>query len=135
VIAFDVVGDPVRRRILELLAGGEMASGAVCAEIQREFGISQPAVSQHLRVLRESGFASVRAAGTRRLYAVRPEPLQELDGWLDRFRRYWTPHLDALGTELARGKRERRLRQAAGVPGETTGGETTDGETEERGTT
>jgi len=103
--AFDVLGDPVRRRIIELLADGELTSGAVCAVIQREFGITQPAVSQHLKVLRQSGFASVRADGARRLYAVRPEPLQDVDAWLDRFRRFWTPHFDALATELARGKR------------------------------
>ena len=106
--AFDVLGDPVRRRILELLADGEQTSGAITAVIQAEFGISQPGVSQHLRVLRESGFTTVRAAGTRRLYAVDSAPLQEVDMWLARFRRYWTPHLDALATELARGKRERR---------------------------
>jgi DNA-binding transcriptional ArsR family regulator len=69
--ASDVLGDPVRRRILELLADGERSSGAVCAVIQKELGISQPVVSQHLRVLRESGFATVRPAGTRRLYAVK----------------------------------------------------------------
>jgi DNA-binding transcriptional ArsR family regulator len=109
--AFDVLGDPVRRRILELLAEGEKTSGAVCAVIQEEFGISQPAVSQHLRVLRDAGFATVRPEGTRRLYAVNSEPLQEIDEWLGRFRRFWTPHLDALATELARGRRERRLRQ------------------------
>jgi DNA-binding transcriptional ArsR family regulator len=108
--AFDVLGDPVRRRILELLARGEMTSGAVCAAIQDEFGISQPAVSQHLRVLRDNGFATVRPEGTRRLYAVRPEPLRDVDAWLDRFRTFWTPHLDALATELARGRRERRQR-------------------------
>jgi DNA-binding transcriptional ArsR family regulator len=108
--AFDVLGDPVRRRILEVLAEGQMTSGAVCAVIQREFGISQPAVSQHLRVLREAGFATVRPEGTRRLYAVRPEPLQDVDAWLDRFRRFWTPRLAALATEIERGKRERRLR-------------------------
>ncbi|GAA3062566.1 metalloregulator ArsR/SmtB family transcription factor [Pseudonocardia yunnanensis] len=110
--AFDVLGDPVRRRILELLAGGEMTSGAVSAAIQEEFGISQPAVSQHLRVLRDNGFASVRPEGTRRLYRVRPEPLRDVDTWLDHFRRFWTPHLDALATELARGRRERRIREA-----------------------
>ena len=110
--AFDVLGDPVRRRILKLLAGGEMTSGAVCAAIQEEFGISQPAVSQHLRVLRDNGFASVRPEGTRRLYRVRPEPLRDVDNWLDHFRRFWTPHLDALATELARGRRERRIREA-----------------------
>ena len=107
--AFDVLGDPVRRRILELLADGELSSGAITATVQAEFGISQPAVSQHLKVLRESGFASVRPEGTRRLYAVESGPLEEVDVWLDRFRRFWEQRLDSLATELARGKRERRL--------------------------
>ncbi|MFJ3670610.1 ArsR/SmtB family transcription factor [Streptomyces sp. NPDC090106] len=111
--AFDVLGDPVRRRILELLASGEQPSGEVGAVIREEFGISQPAVSQHLRVLRESGFASVRAEGTRRLYAVRADPLREVDAWLERFRGFWDQRLDALGTELARGRRERGLREEA----------------------
>jgi DNA-binding transcriptional ArsR family regulator len=106
--AFDVLGDPVRRRILELLADGELTSGAVSAVIQQEFGITQPAVSQHLKVLRDAGFASVRPEGARRLYAVNSDPLRDVDAWLDRFRRNWTPHLDALETEVARGKRERR---------------------------
>jgi DNA-binding transcriptional ArsR family regulator len=106
--AFDVLGDPVRRRILELLADGEMTSGAVSEVIGEEYGISQPAVSQHLRVLRDAGFATVRPQGARRLYAVSAEPLRDVDAWLDRFRRFWTPHLDALATELARGKRQRR---------------------------
>ena len=74
--AFDVLGDPVRRRILELLAEGEQTAGAVSAVIQAEFGISQPAVSAHLRVLRESGFSTVRADGARRLYAVDTAPLR-----------------------------------------------------------
>jgi DNA-binding transcriptional ArsR family regulator len=113
--AFDVLGDPVRRRILELLADGEQAAGAVTATVRAEFGISQPAVSQHLRVLREHGFAFVRADGARRLYAVDPAPLQEVDVWLERFRGFWTQHLDALATELARGKRERRAAHAAGA--------------------
>lgn len=106
--AFDVLGDPVRRRILELLADGELASGQVTAVIQREFGISQPAVSQHLRVLRESGFATVRAEGPRRVYAVDPAPLREVDAWLERFRGFWNQRLDALATELARGRRKQR---------------------------
>jgi DNA-binding transcriptional ArsR family regulator len=110
--ALDVLGDPVRRRILELLADGELAAGEVGAVVQQEFGISQPAVSQHLTVLRDNGFARVRVDGARRLYAVDPEPLRQADEWLDHFRRFWTPHLDALATELARGKRERRRRQA-----------------------
>src|SRR5215470_20368380 len=96
--AFDVLGDPVRRRILELLADGEMTSGAVCEVISAEFGISQPGVSQHLKVLRDNGFASVRPEGTRRLYAVEPAPLEELDMWLSQFRAFWAQHLDALGT-------------------------------------
>ncbi len=110
--AFDVLGDPVRRRILELLADGELSAGAVSGVIQAEFGISQPGVSQHLKVLRENGFATVRAEGARRLYAVDPAPLREVDVWLDRFRQFWSQRLDALATELARGKRERRLMQA-----------------------
>jgi len=107
--AFDVLGDPVRRRILELLAEGELTSGAITVVVQEEFGISQPAVSQHLKVLRESGFATVRPEGARRLYAVDAEPFHELDDWLDHFRRFWGQRLDSLATELARGKRERRL--------------------------
>jgi DNA-binding transcriptional ArsR family regulator len=106
--ALDVLGDPVRRRILELLADGERTSGAIAAVVQAEFGISQPAVSQHLRVLRESGFTTVRPQGARRLYAVDSVPLQEVDMWLQPFRRFWNQHLDALETELARGRRERR---------------------------
>lgn len=111
--AFEVLGDPVRRRILELLADGELTSGAVCAVIQAEFGITQPGVSAHLRVLREGGFTTVRPEGARRLYAVNTDPLRDIATWLDRFRRFWTPHLDALETELARGKRERRLHEDA----------------------
>ena len=111
--AFDVLGDPVRRRILELLAEGESSSGALTAVVQAEFGISQPGVSQHLKVLRESGFATVRPDGVRRLYAVDSTPLQEVDVWLHPFRRFWEQRLDSLATELARGKRERRIRAAA----------------------
>jgi DNA-binding transcriptional ArsR family regulator len=106
--AFDVLGDPVRRRILELVADGELSAGAIGDEIQRQFGISQPAVSQHPRVLRESGFLTVRRDGVRRLYAVDPHGLQDVDEWLGRFRRFWAPPLAALATELERGKRARR---------------------------
>ena len=83
--AFDVLSDPVRRRILELLADGEQSAGAVVATISAEFGISQPAVSQHLKVLRE------------------------VDDWLAPFRQFWSSHLDALGTEIARGRRAARV--------------------------
>ncbi|WP_416905602.1 ArsR/SmtB family transcription factor [Micromonospora echinospora] len=111
--AFDILGDPVRRRILELLADGEQTSGAITEVIRAEFALSQPAVSQHLRALRESGFASVRAEGARRFYAVDPSPLSEVDVWLDRFRGFWDQRLDALGTELARGRRASRTSGAA----------------------
>ncbi|BFU42512.1 ArsR/SmtB family transcription factor [Krasilnikovia sp. MM14-A1004] len=107
--AFDVLGDPIRRRILELLADGEQTSGAVTEVIRAEFGVSQPAVSQHLRVLRDNGFATVRAAGARRLYTVDDTGLRQVDAWLGPFRRFWTPHLAAMATEVARGKRARRL--------------------------
>lgn len=106
--AFDILGDPVRRRIVELLADGERSAGDIGAVVQAEFGISQPAVSQHLRVLRDNGFATVRAEGTRRLYAVDAEPLRQVDEWLHPYRRFWQQRLDALSTEIARGKRERR---------------------------
>ena len=108
--AFDVLGDPVRRRILELLADGELTSGAITGVVQAEFGISQPAVSQHLKVLRDSGFATVHPEGTRRLYAVDAAPFRELNAWLDRVSRFWNQRLDSLATGLARGKRKRRLR-------------------------
>lgn len=118
--AFDILGDPVRRRILELLADGEQTSGAITDVIRAEFGLSQPGVSQHLRVLRDGGFASVRAEGARRFYAVEPAPLSEVDAWLDRFRRLWEHRLDALETELARGRRAAR-RAAGGEPGTDAG--------------
>ena len=114
--ALDVLGDPVRRRILELLADGERSSGDLAGVISDEFGISHPAVSQHLKVLRDNGFASVRAQGTRRLYAVRPAPLEELDAWVAQFRGFWTQRLDALGTELRRGSRRRAAGQGEVPP-------------------
>jgi DNA-binding transcriptional ArsR family regulator len=106
---FDVLGDPVRRRILQLLAERERTSGEIVAIAGNEFGISQPAVSQHLKVLREAGFASVRAEAQRRIYALDSAPLRDLDRWLDPFRAFWEPRFEALATEIARGKRKRRL--------------------------
>jgi DNA-binding transcriptional ArsR family regulator len=111
--ALDVLGDPVRRRILELLASGEESAGAIGAVIGDEFGISQPAVSQHLRVLREHGFATVRPEGQRRIYAVDPTGPRQAREWLSAFDRYWMPKLAALDTELSRGRRESRLEKAA----------------------
>lgn len=106
--ALDVLGDPVRRRILELLADGETSAGDVVEVVGAEFGITQPGVSRHLRVLREHGFATVRPDGTRRLYSVDPTGPREAHEWLSTFDRFWLPRLAALDTELARGRRERR---------------------------
>jgi DNA-binding transcriptional ArsR family regulator len=92
---FDVLSDPVRRRILELLGRGEMASGEVVEAIGAEFGITQAAVSQHLKVLRESGFARVRAEAQRRLYSVDAAGLQAVDEWIGQFRSFWEPKLGA----------------------------------------
>ncbi|ODT68472.1 MAG: transcriptional regulator [Pelagibacterium sp. SCN 63-23] len=105
--AFDVLGDPVRRRILELLAERELSSGEVVEVITAEFGISQAGVSQHLKVLRDNGFASVRPEGTRRLYKLDTTPLQSIDDWLERFRVFWPVRMEALATEIARGKKDR----------------------------
>ena len=114
--ALAVLADPVRRRLVELLVDGEQSAGEVGAVVQAEFGISQPAVSQHLRALRESGLARVRPEGTRRLYALEPGALAEVDAWLAPFRRFWEPRLAALDTELARGRRARRNAPAGTAP-------------------
>jgi DNA-binding transcriptional ArsR family regulator len=106
--AFDVLGDPVRRRILELLAAGDRSSGEVVGVIRAEFGISQPAVSQHLRVLRESGFATARPEGARRIYTLDLAGIDPVDRWLSQLRDSWLQRLDALDTEIRRGKRQRR---------------------------
>ena len=106
--AFEVLGDPVRRRIVELLAEGERTAGEVVREVGQEFGITQPAVSRHLRILRESGFAQVRAEGARRLYALDGTGLDEAEAALQRYRRFWSQRLDALDTEVARGRRARK---------------------------
>lgn len=105
--AFDVLGDPVRRRILELLAEREHSSGEVVEVIAAEFGISQAGVSQHLKVLRDSGFAQVRPEGTRRVYVLDAAPLRDVNDWLERFRVFWPHKLEALATEIARGKKGR----------------------------
>lgn len=105
---FDVIADPVRRRILELLADGPRGAGDLVEAARAEFGISQPAVSQHLRVLRDGGFVSVARDGRRLRYTLDPGPLAELETWLARLRPRPAPALDALATEIARGARERR---------------------------
>jgi DNA-binding transcriptional ArsR family regulator len=104
--AFDILGDPVRRRIVELLATGERSAGEITEHVREEFGISQPAVSNHLRVLRDSGFATATPHGSRRLYALEDSALDEVGSWLERQRSAWTRRLDALETELRRGRKE-----------------------------
>lgn len=108
--AFDVLSDPVRRRALELIAQSERASGDIVKVVEAEFGISQSAVSQHLRILRESGFASVRKDGARRCYSINPAGFADVEAWLDQLRHYWGSKLDALATEVERGKRAARKR-------------------------
>lgn len=103
--AFDVLSDPVRRRALELIAQKEHASGEIVSVIEAEFGISQSAVSQHLRVLRDAGFARVRSDGARRCYSIDPSGLEDVHAWLDQLRRYWSSKMGALATEIERGKR------------------------------
>ena len=107
--AFDVLGEPIRRRVVELLlADGELSAGEITARVQQEVAVSQPGVSQHLRVLRENGYVTVRPEGTRRLYSLDAAPLAELDAWLAPYRRLWAHRLDALDTEIRRGRRTRR---------------------------
>jgi DNA-binding transcriptional ArsR family regulator len=102
--ALAAVADPTRRQILELLVDAEVTAG----DLADAFPVSRPAVSRHLRVLREAGLVRVRSDGRRRLYALDPGPLRELDAWLDPYRRLWSQRLDALDTEIRRGRRDRR---------------------------
>lgn len=107
--AFTVLADPVRRRLIEVLAaGGEQPAGELTRIASAEFGIGQPAGSMQLRVLRDSGFCEVRRDGARRLYRLRPDALAAVRAWLAGLHREWSQPLDALATEVARGKRERR---------------------------
>ncbi len=103
--AFDVLGDPVRRRVLELLSAEVLSSGEIVDVIHTEFGISQSGVSQHLKVLRENGFAQVTIVGAHRVYALDTSGLEEIDEWLSPFRQFWTPKFEALATEVSRGKK------------------------------
>jgi len=107
---FEALGDPVRRIVLELLSGGEQPAGEIVAVLQRRAPISQPAVSQHLKVLREAGLVRVRAEGTRRFYALDPAGVEAARAWLTRLADPLEPFeqpLDALATEVARGRRSR----------------------------
>ena len=95
-LAFDVLAEPNRRRILDVLRDGEQPVGVLVGELD----ISQPAVSKHLRVLREAGLVQSRSEGQRRLYRIRPAPLREIDEWLEPYRVIWASHLDALDRHL-----------------------------------
>jgi DNA-binding transcriptional ArsR family regulator len=97
-MSFDAVTEPTRRRILDVLRTGERPVGDLVAEL----GLSQPAVSKHLRVLREAGLVSVRGDAQRRFYRLDPQPLRELDDWLAPYRALWTDRLDALEAHLDR---------------------------------
>lgn len=93
---FEALADPTRRRILELLADGERTAG----ELAAAFAVSRPAVSRHLRVLRDAELVRWRGDAQRRIYRLAPEPLTEVDAWLDRYRRFWAGRLDALDDHL-----------------------------------
>jgi len=102
--ALSALADPIRRQIIEMLADRERDAG----ELAAAFPVSRPAVSRHLRVLREAGLVRVRPQAQRRVYALDPEPLEDLARWLERYRRFWSQRLDALDTELARGRHQRK---------------------------
>ena len=102
--ALSALADPIRRQIIEMLADRERDAG----ELAAAFPVSRPAVSRHLRVLREAGLVQVRPQAQRRAYALDPEPLEDLARWLERYRRFWSQRLDALDTELARGRHRRK---------------------------
>jgi|SRR5215471_20803522 len=102
--ALSALADPIRRQIIEMLADRERDAG----ELAAAFPVSRPAVSRHLRVLREAGLVRVRPQAQRRVYALDPEPLEDLARWLERYRRFWSQRLDALDTELARGRHRRK---------------------------
>jgi len=113
--AFDILGDPVRRRILELLAAGEHASGAIVEVIQAEFGISQPAVSQHLKVLENAGLITRRVEGTKRPCRLAKEGVVGIDQWLAMLRKALAKNYDRLdeilaGMESAEKKRKKGRR-------------------------
>jgi DNA-binding transcriptional ArsR family regulator len=93
---FAIIAEPNRRAILSLLASAERSVG----DIEEQLSLSQPSVSKHLRVLREAGFVESRVDAQRRLYRIKPEPLMEIDAWLEPFRQYWSGHLDALERHL-----------------------------------
>jgi DNA-binding transcriptional ArsR family regulator len=110
--AFAALADPTRRKIVELLAERDRDAG----ELAASFPVSRPAVSRHLRVLKESGLVTVRPRAQRRVFSLDPRPLDELASWLDRYRSFWSQRLDALETELARSRRLRTQPPRTEIP-------------------
>ena len=107
--AFEIIAEPNRRAILTLLLSSEQSVG----ELERRLGMSQPQVSKHLRVLRDAGFVEATVDAQRRLYRRRPEPMQQIDAWLEQFRRFWSAHVDALERHLDRTSQPKRTRKQA----------------------
>lgn len=114
---FAVLADPVRRRLVEELATEERTAGELCAIGAEEFGISQPAVSNQLRRLRDSGLVTAHARGASRVYELTPGAFEEMTAWVDRYGRLWPGRLEALDTELARGRRRSRTSTTRSSPG------------------
>ncbi|MGI9516896.1 MAG: ArsR/SmtB family transcription factor [Pirellulaceae bacterium] len=106
--AFTILGDPVRRRIIECLSEQALSSGEIVEHVGAEFDITQSAISQQLKVLRENGFATVTIDGARRIYKLDPSGLEDIDQWLAPFRRFWEPKFKGLAKEVARGKKKKR---------------------------
>ncbi len=106
---FEVIAEPNRRAILNLLVSSQQSVGA----IERQLRMSQPTVSKHLRVLRDAGFVESTVDAQRRLYRLKPEPLQEVDAWLAPFRRFWSAHVDALERHLDRMDESTRTKKKA----------------------
>jgi DNA-binding transcriptional ArsR family regulator len=106
---FQIIAEPNRRAILSLLVSSQQSVG----EIERQLRMPQPTVSKHLRVLREAGFVESTVDAQRRLYRLKPEPFQEVEAWLDQFRRFWSAHVDALERHLD------RMEQAAAIKSKT----------------
>ena len=121
---FEIIAEPNRRAILGLLGSSQQSVG----EIERQLHMSQPTVSKHLRVLRDAGFVEATVDAQRRLYRLKPEPLQEVDAWLDQFRRFWSAHVDALERHLDRMEpstsTKRKTRRSRGLNRERSKGET-----------
>ena len=112
---FDIIAEPNRRAILSLLVSSQQSVG----EIERQLRMPQPAVSKHLRVLREAGFVESTVDAQRRLYRLKPGPFEEVQAWLEQFRRFWSAHVDALDLHLVRMSEAARTKETA--PGKRRG--------------